>query len=127
MKVSILRVKLRFHAIALAGVIGLAGPASTAFAEGGQARDSQSKESESSAASKPPASVSGVVVQPAPKPNKIPPAKRAALDAEANKRKAWQNYRNATTPASAPGRGAPGVTASEQTGNYPGLRTLPSH
>jgi hypothetical protein len=67
-----------------------------------------------------------VIVRPGPKADKISPAKKAALDAEARKRKAWQSYRSATVPTRAPGRGAPGASASEMTGAYPGLSNLPS-
>jgi hypothetical protein len=128
MKSCIFRANLPLQAIAVAGAIGFAAPASVALAQGTQGQGSQSQKGESSAAaSKPPGNVSGVVVQPAPKLNKIPPAKKAALDAEAAKRKTWQTYRNTTAPASAPARATPGMSASARAENYPGLRSLPSH
>ena len=123
----ILRASPLLQGIAVASAIGLAGAAPVALAQGSQGQGGQSQKSKSSAAApQPPSNVSPVIVQPGPKPDKISPAKRAALDAEAKKRKAWQSYRSATVPASAPGRGEPGVTASEMTGNYPGLSNLPS-
>lgn len=128
MKSCIFRARPLLRAIVAAGAIGFVAPASVALAQVGQGQGGQSHKSESSAAaSKRSGSVSGVVVQPAPNLNKIPPAKKAALDAEAAKRKAWQTYRNTTAPASAPGRATPGMSASAQTENYPGLRSLPSH
>jgi hypothetical protein len=128
MKSCILRANLVLQTIVLAGTIGFAAPASVSLAQGSQGHGSQSQKSKSSAvASKPPGSVSGVVVQPAPKGNKIPPAKRTALDAEAAKRKAWQSYRDSPTPASAPASASPGMSASARAENYPGLHDLPSH
>jgi hypothetical protein len=86
---------------------------------------SQAQKSESSAAASKPGSVSGVVVQAPPKLDRIPPDKKAALDAEAAKGKAWKKYRNTTPPATVTAKA--GVGASSRAENYPGLHTLDSH
>lgn len=113
--------------IAIASAVALAGGVTVAAAQGSPGKGGQSaKTQRSAAAPQPPSTVSPVIVQPKPKAEKISPAKKAALEAEAKKRKAWQSYRNAPVPTSAPGRGTSGVTASEMTGNYPGLSNLPS-
>jgi len=115
MKSSIFQATLILPAIAVAGAIGFAAPASV--------QAGQSAKSASSAAE--PATVHGVVVQ-APKPNGIPPEKKAALDAQAAKRKAWTKYR--TAPTATATSAAPGTTsASTRAGNYPGLHDLASH
>ena len=106
---------LLLRAIAVVGAIGLASPASAAQGRHGV------KTASSAAASKR-GSVAGVVVQAPPKSNKNPPEKKAAFDAEAAKRKAWQKYRN-TTPSPTPTLTA-GVSASARAENYPGLHTL---
>jgi hypothetical protein len=120
MKSRIFRATLLLQAITVAGVIGFAAPASVALAQG-----SQGAKSESSAAASKPGSVAGVVVQAPPKLNRIPPAKKAALDAEAAKRKAWKKYRDTTPTATA--RGSASAGASAQAENYPGLHSLVSH
>ncbi|MCR5880803.1 hypothetical protein [Phenylobacterium sp. J367] len=115
------------RAIAIASAIALAGAVTLASAQGSQGKGGQSaKRERNAAAPQPPSTVSPVIVQPKPEADKISPAKKAALHAEAKKRKAWQSYRNATVPTSAPGRGASGVTASEMAGNYPGLSKPPA-
>lgn len=109
---------LLLRVIAVAGAIGLASQASEALAQAGP----DGKTASSAAASKP-GTVSGVTVQAPPK-TRIPPGKKAALDAEAAKRKAWKTYRATTpapTPASTP---TAGVSASARAENYPGLHTL---
>ena len=121
MKSSIFQATLLLPAIAVAGAIGFAAPASVAWAQ-----DGQGAKGASSAAESEPATVPGVVVQ-APKPNGIPPEKKAALDAKAAKRKAWTNYRK-TAPAPTATTAAPGTaSASSRAGNYPGLHDLESH
>lgn len=82
----------------------------------GQAR-ADGKSASSPTASKP-GSVPGVVVQAPPKRSTISPKKKAALDAEAAKRKTWQTYR--ATAAPTPARSA-GAGAEERAENYPGL------
>ena len=82
----------------------------------GQAQSA--RQSANSPAASEPSTVPGVVVQPAPKPSTMSVKKKAALDAEAAKRKAWKNYRAA--PAPTPGRTA-GVSAEARAENYPGL------
>jgi hypothetical protein len=132
----------RAAAIAVAFAATVAAPGSVAFAQGGQGQAGQGQgsqgqgsqgqagqgakspdgKSHGAAAAAKPGAVSGVTVEaPAPKRDTIPPAKRAALDAEAAKRKTWNNYSNATAPRSAPGAAAPGASASALAGNYPGL------
>ena len=120
MKSSILQATLILPAIAVAGAIGFAAPASVAWAQAGQSAKSASSAAE-------PATVHGVVVQ-APKPNGIPPEKKAALDAKAAKRKAWNKYRTGPAPTATATSAAPGTTsASTRAGNYPGLHDLASH
>lgn len=114
MKSCISRTALLLQAIAVAGAIGLAWPASVALAQGGQ-----SERSQSGAAASKPGSVAGVVVQAPHRRPRIPPDKAAAFDVEAAKRQAWNRYRKSTPPASA---GAMG-----QLKDYPGLRSLDSH
>jgi hypothetical protein len=119
----------RAAAIAVALAAGVAAPGSVAFAQGGQAQGGQAQggqdgKSHGAAPAKP---VSGVTVEAPPKRETIPPAKKAAMDAAAAKRKTWQNYRNATTPASAPGAANPGMSASAMAGNYPGLHDAAAH
>jgi hypothetical protein len=119
MKFCSFRGAFRLLVAAVAGAAGFAAPASI-----GLAQDNQGAKHESgAAASKPPHTVSGVVVQAPPKPNKIPPHKRAAFDAEAANRNAWTSYR---ASASAP-TGKQVIGASPQTGDYPGLNKLGSH
>ena len=118
MKSCIFRAPLLLRAITVAGAIGFAAPASVALAQG-----RQGEKSESSAAASKPGIVGGVVVQAPPKLDRIPPAKKAALDAEAAKRKAWQKYRT-TIPAPTAGADA---GAPAQAENYPGLHSLASH
>lgn len=120
MKSCIFRAPQRLLAIALAGAIGLAAPASVALAQGGQG-----EKGERSAAASKPGSVAGVVVQAQPKLSRIPPAKRAALDAEAAKRRAWQKYHQAAPAPTA--RADAGVSATARAENYPGLHSLGSH
>src|SRR5690349_14803921 len=96
--------------IMLAGVAAVAVIAGDAQADGNSA---------SSPAASKPGSVPGVVVQARPKPSTIPPKKKAALDAQAAKRKAWQDYRAGT--AATPARSA-GASAEALAENYPGLR-----
>ena len=115
MKSCISPATLLLRAIAVVGAIGLAAPASAAQGRHGE------KTASRVAASKP-GSVAGVVVQAPPKSNKIPPEKKAAFDAEAAKRKAWQEYRD-TTPSPTLTLAA-GVSASARAENYPGLHTL---
>ena len=74
MKACSPRASLLF-AIALAGMVAAAPPA---LAKG----------------AKPEAAVPGVVVQAPSKASPIPPAKRAAFDAEVARRKAWKKYRS---------------------------------
>lgn len=113
---------LRLGAIVVAGAIGLASPASVALAQASHGGDSaNSAKSASSTPASKPGSVSGVVVQAPPK-SKIPPDKRAAFDAEAAKRKAWQAYRGGA-PVAKPTM-TTGVSASARAENYPGLHTL---
>lgn len=122
MKSSIFQASLILPALAVAGAIGFAAPASMAWAQG-----AHGAKSASSAKASEPATVPGVVVQ-APKPNGIPPEKKAALDAKAAKRKAWSKYRTAPAPTAAATTAAPGTTsASTRAGNYPGLHDLASH
>jgi len=106
MKSSIFRAALRLSAIALAGVVATAAPA---LAKG----------------AKPEAAVPGVVVQAPAKASPIPPAKRAAFDAEVARRKAWKKYRSAT--AAKPASGGPGVSATARAEDYPGLHELARH
>lgn len=121
MKFRIFQATLLLPAIAVAGAIGFAAPASEAWAQ-----SSQGAKGGSSAAASEPATVPGVVVQ-APKPNAIPPEKKAALDAKAAKRKRWTNYRKAA-PAPIANTAAPGTaSASSRAGNYPGLHDMASH
>jgi hypothetical protein len=132
MKSRIFRATLLLQAIAVAGVIGVAAPASVALAQGnqaqgGQAQGGQGAKSGSKAAAPKPGSVGGVVVQAPPKPSTIPADKKAALDAAAAKRKAWQKYRNTTAPASAPGSATAGASASARAEDYPGLHNMASH
>jgi hypothetical protein len=65
-----------------------------------------------------------VVVQAPPKISSIPANKRAALDAEAAKRKAWQKYRSATPAPTSASTPTAGVSASERAEDYPGLHAL---
>lgn len=116
----IFRAPQLIRAITVAGAIGLAAPASMALAQA-----SQGEKNESSAAAPKPGSVGGVVVQAPPKLNSIPPAKKAALDAAAARRKAWQKYRT-TTPAPTAATGAD-AGAPPQAENYPGLHNMASH
>jgi hypothetical protein len=126
----------RAAATAVAFAIGVAAPGSVAFAQGGQGQAAQGQggqgakspdgKSHGAAASKAGA-VSGVTVQAPPKRDNTPPAKKAAMDAAAAKRKTWNAYRNATTPTSAPGAASPGASASAMAGNYPGLHDAASH
>lgn len=111
--------RLLRRAIAVVGAIGLAAPASFALAQG-----SDGGKSATSAAASKPGSVPGVVVQAPPKPSNIPPKKKAALDAEAAKRKAWKNYRTVTPAPTAASTPTAGVSASARAENYPGLHTL---
>jgi hypothetical protein len=101
--------------------MGFVAPASVGLA---QDKQGAKHESGTAAEKKPPHTVSGVVVQAPPKPNKIPPHKRAAFDAEAANKKAWTTYR---ATAAAPTREARAIGASPQTENYPGLNKLGSH
>jgi hypothetical protein len=120
MKPSISPAALLFRVIAVAGAIGMASPASVALA---QAR--HGGKSASSVAASRPGVVSGVVVQAPSKTSRMPPDKKAALDAEAAKRKAWKKYRT-TTPAPMPASmPTAGMSASARAENYPGLHTLP--
>jgi hypothetical protein len=120
MKSSIFQATLLLPAIAVAGAIGFTAPASVAWAQAGHGA-----KSEGSAPASAPTTVPGVVVQ-APKPNGIPPEKKAALDAKAAKRKAWNRYRK-TTPTATSTTAAPGTaSASTRAGNYPGLHDLGS-
>lgn len=107
-------------AIAALCAIGFGSLASVALAQG-----AQREQTESSAAASQPASVGGVVVQAPPKLDRMPPDKRAAFDAEAAKREAWQRYRRTASPA--PAVAAAGVDASARVENYPGLRGMASH
>jgi hypothetical protein len=66
-----------------------------------------------------------VVVQAPPKLDKIPADKKAALDAQAAKRKAWKKYRTAPPTGTATGAATPGASANAE--NYPGLHSLASH
>ena len=96
-----------------------AAPASVALAQG-----SQGQKSESSAAASKPGSVGGVVVQAPPKLKGVPPDKKAAMDAEAARRKHWTKYRK-TTPLPASAAPAPAtVSAAARAENYPGLHDL---
>jgi len=78
------------------------------------------EQSASSPAATKAGSVPGVVVEAPPKRSAIPAKKKAALDAEAAKRKRWQSYRATTAPT--PARTA-GVSAEARAENYPGLRS----
>lgn len=118
MKSCISRAAPRLLVLTVVGAIGLTAPASVGFAQA-----KKGGESKTAAAASKPDSVSGVVVEGPPKlHNRIPPAKRAAFDAEAANRKAWTKYRATAAPAPAP----KGPGASPQTENYPGLRKLGS-
>jgi hypothetical protein len=118
----IFRATLLLQAITAAGVIGFAAPASVALAQGNQGQNA-----ESGAAASKPGSVGGVVVQAPPKPSSIPPDKKAAFDAEAARRKAWQKYRGTTPTPTATTAATAGVSASTRAEDYPGLRSLASH
>lgn len=120
MKTCTVRATLLLQAIAVAGVIGFAAPASVALAQ-----DSPNAKSGRSAAASKPSSVGGVVVEAPSKRDTIPPKKKAALDAAAAKRKAMQKYRNAA-PVATVGQNA-GVSAEARAGNYPGLRSAAAH
>jgi hypothetical protein len=109
----------RAAAIAVAFAAGVAAPGSVVFAQGGQGQGGQG----GAAASK---SVPGVTVQPQ-KRETPPTARKKALDAEAAKRRTWQAYRNAPTPATAPGAANPGMSAAAMAGNYPGLHDAAAH
>ena len=110
---------LLLRVMAVAGAVGLASPASEALAQAGQAGNPAGASTGAKLANAP-----GVTVQ-APPRTRIPPRKKAGLDAEAAQRKAWETYR-ATTPAPSPGStAAAGVSASTRAENYPGLHTLP--
>jgi hypothetical protein len=125
MTVCLRRTAERLAALALAAVLGATASTSSALAQGassGQAAQA-GKAKPAHPASKS-TSVPGVVVQPRPQPSKVPPDKKAALDAQAAKRKAWANYRTTTPTATAHGRGKPG--SSPDPGNYPGLSNLGS-
>jgi hypothetical protein len=122
MKSCMFRAALLLPAIAVAGVIGLAAPGSVALAQA-----SQGGKNESDAAASKPGGVAGVVVQAPPKLNRIPPAKKAALDAEAAKRKTWQKYRTTTPSTPAHGTEPASTTAAARAENYPGLHDLGSH
>jgi hypothetical protein len=120
MKPSISPAALLFRLIAVAGAIGLASPASVALAQAGHGGKSASSDAASRLGA-----VSGVVVQAPSKTSRMPPDKKAALDAEAAKRKAWKKYRT-TTPAPMPASmPTAGMSASARAENYPGLHTLP--
>jgi hypothetical protein len=125
MKSRIFRLGPRLLVVTLVGAIGLAAPASAAFAQAAQgSKGNQDSKPKSNTAASTPNSVSGVTVEaPAPLDKRIPPAKRAAFDAEAADKEAWTKYR--ATAAAAPAPKGPG--ASPQTENYPGLRELVPH
>jgi hypothetical protein len=122
MKSCIFRATLLVQAVAVAGAIGFAAPASVALAQG-----SQGGKSESKAAASKSGSVAGVVVEAPPKLDRIPPAKKAALDAEAAKRKTWKKYRSAAPAATSAAAATATTTASARAENYPGLHSLASH
>jgi hypothetical protein len=124
MKSCIVRASRFLQAIAVAGAIGLVAPPSAAWAQ-----NSQGKKPQASAAASQPASVPGVVVQAPPKLDRVPPDKKAALDAQARKRKAWTTYRKTTpTPTAAASATAPATaSASAKAENYPGLHDMASH
>ena len=109
---------LLLRVIAVAGAIGSASQASVALAQAGH----DGKTGSSAAASKPGA-VSGVTVQAPPRP-KISPGKKAALDAEAAKRKAWKTYRITTPAPTSASRPTAAISAASRAENYPGLHTL---
>jgi hypothetical protein len=127
----------RAAVIAVAFATGVAAPGSMAFAQGSQGQGSPGQGAQGAQGAKSPDGkshgaapakpVSGVTVQAPPKRETIPPAKKAALDAQAAKRKRWNAYRDATTPTSAPGAASPGASASAMAGNYPGLHDAASH
>lgn len=121
MKSSIFQASLILPALVVAGAIGFAAPASVGWAQAGQGAKTGSGPTTSA-----PATVPGVVVQ-APKPDKIPPAKKAALEAQAAKRKSWNTYRKAA-PTAAVTTAAPGTaSASSRAENYPGVHDVASH
>lgn len=115
----------RLLVVAVVGAIGLAAPASAAFAQAApDSKGTPDSKPKSTAAASTPDSVSGVIVEaPAPLDKRIPPDKRAKFDAEAADKEAWTKYRATAAPAPAPK--SPG--ASPQTENYPGLHELAPH
>lgn len=122
MKSCIFRATQLLQAIAIAGAILFAAPASVALAQGGQGGKSESSATESK-----PRSVPDVVVQAPPKLNGVPPEKKAALNAEAAKRKAWNTYRKTAPAAPATATAPATASASSKAENYPGLHNLASH
>jgi hypothetical protein len=111
--------------VALAGVLGLALPASMALAQGDRGNNPAASTNSNQAASgnagadaSDPNSVSGVVVPGARRPESppIPADKKAAYDAEVAKEEAWRRYRKSMPPAS--------DSTIDQAKDYPGLRSL---
>jgi hypothetical protein len=111
-----LRTALLLPAIAVAGAIGFALPASVAVAQA-----SHSEKTASGAEAKKPGSVGGVTVQGRRRSqlHRIPPDKAAAFDDEAAKSEAWKKYRKSTPPAAAGTLG--------QAEGYPGAQSLVRH
>jgi hypothetical protein len=122
MKAWMFRATPLFRAITLAAVISVAAPASVALAQDSQGGQSASGTADPQPAGSKPEDVSGVVVEAPKKLDTIPPAKRAAFDAEAAKRKASTTYRSAPPTATAAAGAAGTAPAGSQAGTYPGLK-----
>jgi hypothetical protein len=122
MKAWMFRATPLFRAITLAAAIGVAAPASVALAQGSQGAKSASGAADPQPAPSKPEDVGGLVVEAPKKLDTIPPAKRAALDEEAAKRKASTTYRTAPPTATVPAGAAGTAPAGSQAGPYPGLQ-----
>jgi hypothetical protein len=111
-----------FRTITLAAVIGVAAPASVVLAQDSQGAKSASGVAAPQPAGSKPEDVGGLVVEAPKKVDTIPPAKRAAFDAEAAKRQASTTYRSAPPTATVPAGAAGTAPAGSQAGPYPGLK-----
>jgi hypothetical protein len=122
MKAWMFRATPLVRTITLAAVISVAAQASVALAQDSQGGPSAGGPADPQPAGSKPADVSGVVVEAPKKLDTIPPAKRAALDEEAAKRKASTTYRSAPPTATVPAKAAGTAPAGSQAGTYPGLK-----
>lgn len=114
------RTAVLLPAIAVAGAIGFALPASVAVASQGDKTQSEKTQGDAAASKSKPASVGGVVVQGSRRRlNTVPPDKAAAFDDEVAKSESWKRYRKSTPPASA--------STLEQGKDYPGAQNLLPH